>query len=355
MRRNPHNPAFKALHDFTVPPVSLAVEGGGMRGCVSAGMVCALDYLGLRGRVGAVYGSSAGSMIGAYFVTGQVPWEGPEVYYDCLTRGGFIDQSRIVRSAGLRALDAREWRGGEWGEPVFGLDYLLEDVMQGKKALNWDAFEAAQDETPLKVVASGLKREGSVVLSYKDGNFADVGELAEAMKASMLLPGVAGPPVRISKGSNILYEGEGGSGGVVLQPGLWGGGSGRGEPCVDALLYEPIPYRSAVADGAERIIVLRTRPDGANMLKKQGKVERLIMRKFFLKKLKLRRVYEWVKGQRHKRVYAEDILYLNERSAAVGDADAPGTHIATVALPPGSPEIGRSETRREEIFDGVRR
>ena len=43
--------------------VGLAIEGGGMRGCVSAGMVAAVYNLGLMPAFDAVYGSSAGSLV----------------------------------------------------------------------------------------------------------------------------------------------------------------------------------------------------------------------------------------------------------------------------------------------------
>lgn len=51
--------------------IALCIEGGGMRGCVSAGAVAALNFLGLNDAVDVVYGSSAGAMIGAYFVSRQ--------------------------------------------------------------------------------------------------------------------------------------------------------------------------------------------------------------------------------------------------------------------------------------------
>lgn len=54
------------------PKVGLAIEGGGMRGCVSAGMVAAVSTLGLMDSFDAVYGSSAGSLVGAYAIAGQV-------------------------------------------------------------------------------------------------------------------------------------------------------------------------------------------------------------------------------------------------------------------------------------------
>jgi len=41
-----------------------------------------------------------------------------------------------------------------------------------------------------------------------------------------------------------------------------------GEPVADAFMVEPLPYRSAVADGATHVIVLRTRPDPCPVLGK---------------------------------------------------------------------------------------
>ena len=66
--------------------IAVAIEGGGMRGCVSAGATAALHYLGLTDSVDVVYGSSAGSMIGAYFCTRQP--EGMGIYYKTLPKAG---------------------------------------------------------------------------------------------------------------------------------------------------------------------------------------------------------------------------------------------------------------------------
>ena len=48
--------------------LALCLEGGGMRGAVSAGMAAAIASLGLTDCFDKVYGSSAGSVIGAYMV-----------------------------------------------------------------------------------------------------------------------------------------------------------------------------------------------------------------------------------------------------------------------------------------------
>lgn len=91
-----------------------------------------MKYLGLEDAVDVVYGSSAGSLVGAYFIAGyyysftslysflrlyttppvqldQLPYTGPEVYYDVLTTAGkeFIDAQAILRSCGLGIFDLR--------------------------------------------------------------------------------------------------------------------------------------------------------------------------------------------------------------------------------------------------------
>lgn len=130
----------------TLPPddgcrVALAIEGGGMRGCVTAGMVTAIHYLGLEDTVDVVYGSSAGTVIGAYFITRQLPWFGPEVYYDALTTAGdrFINTKRFLRAVGLGLLDPRLAKDvifrRNHGKPVLDLSYLLKTTMQEQKPL----------------------------------------------------------------------------------------------------------------------------------------------------------------------------------------------------------------------------
>ena len=48
------------------------------------------------------------------------------------------------------------------------------------------------------------------------------------------------------------------------------GGVQESVPLADALLFEPIPYRSAIAEGATHVLVLRTRPDSVNVVRKQS-------------------------------------------------------------------------------------
>ncbi len=126
--------------------VALVVEGGGMRGCVTAGMVTAIYYLGLEDTFDVIYGSSAGTIIGAYFNTRQLPWFGPEIYYDSLTTSGkkFIDSKRLLRTLGLGLLDPRLLKDvvtrPRFGKPVLNLDFLLKETVQEKKPLDWEKF-----------------------------------------------------------------------------------------------------------------------------------------------------------------------------------------------------------------------
>ncbi|GMH74513.1 hypothetical protein TrRE_jg10165 [Triparma retinervis] len=196
------------------------------------------------------------------------------------------------------------------------------------------------------------------------------------MWASMLLPGIAGPPVSIKRGSNFLYlldpPGPSGAPTTVLGgPETSGSGIvGLGEPMCDALVYEPIPYRSALRDGATHVLVCRTKPDGGNVCGRPSLFERLIVRRFWKRKTGLGRVFKFVSNMRHKKIYAEDILYLNSKTSETRPFTSPvspisgpssdpyspsSPHVMSVALPSGSPEIGRTETGRMPIFSGVRR
>jgi len=51
--------------------------------------------------------------------------------------------------------------------------------------------------TCIQVIASGLISKKAIVMSARDGNFQSLDELTECMKASMLIPGVAGDVVRL--------------------------------------------------------------------------------------------------------------------------------------------------------------
>ena len=91
--------------------VALAIEGGGMRGTVSAGMALALHELGLVTAFDAVYGSSAGAISGAWLLS-STP-EGLRGWADPRYAKALIRRSRLLRR-----------------RPVVDVRALIEDVYQ---------------------------------------------------------------------------------------------------------------------------------------------------------------------------------------------------------------------------------
>ena len=344
----------------TLPPdddycIALAVEGGGMRGCVTAGMVTAIHHLGLEDSIDVVYGSSAGTVIGAYFITRQLPWYGPEVYYDCLTTAGdaFINTKRFLRTLGLGLLDPRLAKDVVFrrnnGKPVLDLSYLLRTTMQENKPLDWETFEKMQEVQPLKIMASGLRKEEAIIMDMERGSFRSIEEMASCMQASCLLPGVAGPVMNMK--TNAIDNA------TQTEMIPRNNEAGDVEPLADSLLFEPMPYRAALKEKATHVVILRSRPDGVDVTGKTSIFEKLIFRRFFLKKNKLRNIYEYMTKGLHKKRYAEDVIVLNEAAQdmtrSYSDTEKP--HLLPIAVPGGSPEVKRLETGREPILQGVRR
>ena len=90
--------------------VCLAIEGGGMRGSVSAGMCVVLEAAGLVGSFDRIYGCSAGALNGAFTASGQATL-GATTYMDSADRR-FIDLRRLIR-----------------GRPVVDLDLLFDELL----------------------------------------------------------------------------------------------------------------------------------------------------------------------------------------------------------------------------------
>jgi predicted acylesterase/phospholipase RssA len=353
---NTTHPVVQLLHERRKNPsskdnfkVALSIEGGGMRGCLSAGMVAAIYYLGLEDAIDVVYGSSAGGVIGSYFVTRQLQWIGPEIYYDCLTTAGrdFIDPKRLFRALGVGAIHPLLWQDfitkPRFGKPVLNLDFLLKKTMQETKPLDWNIFSSRQAKQPLKIVASNLNDEKAIVMDMANGSFTSLAELSECMHASCLLPGIAGPLMNRDPDTGKMVLGNNNKDGL--------------QPLADALLYEPMPYRSAIAEGATHVVCLRTRPDGTDVTGKSSFFERMIFRRFFGRKNKLPKILSYMKKGLHKMLYARDVLALNEHAKDMERdyTDTSKPHVVTIAVPPDSPEVSRLETSREAIFEGVRR
>jgi predicted patatin/cPLA2 family phospholipase len=187
--------------------VALVVEGGAMRGVISAGMVSALEHLNMTDAFDAVYGSSAGAINAAYFLAGQAAL-GTSIYYEDINNAEFISWSRLLSR-----------------RPVLDLSFLLDDVADRRKRL--DAGRVLGSAAPLTVLATAVEPVGRAILR----GFTDREDLVGALRASATMPVVAGGP-------SIF----------------------RGERYLDASLTEPIPVPTAEADGHTHVLVLLTRP-----------------------------------------------------------------------------------------------
>jgi predicted patatin/cPLA2 family phospholipase len=190
--------------------IALAIEGGAMRGVVSAGMVAALEHLGFTNAFDAVYGSSGGAINGAYFLAGQARL-GATIYSEDINNRRFIDLWRPLR-----------------GRPIVDLGFLLDEVARRRKPLATDRVLASA--SPLTAMATDVATAARATLRH----FADADDLLAALRAGATMPVIAGPPVSFA-----------------------------GRQYLDASLTEPIPVPIAEAEGCSHILALLTRPQAS--------------------------------------------------------------------------------------------
>ncbi|MEU5871401.1 patatin-like phospholipase family protein [Glycomyces sp. NPDC047369] len=187
--------------------LGLAVEGGGMRGVVSAAMLTALDDLGLRDAFDDVYSCSSGSVNAAYFAGGET-WYPLTIYFDDLATKQFVDMRRFASRRG-----------------ILNLDYVFEQVLETVKPLDYDRILQGPAGFHVAVTLVDELRTESVA------DFRDRDDLREALRASCWLP-VAVP----------------------------GAGSFRGRRAVDGGVLTAHPYLLALADGCTHVLSLSTKP-----------------------------------------------------------------------------------------------
>ena len=188
--------------------VALAIEGGGMRGVISAGMALELYERGLVPAFDAVYGASAGAITGAWLLSsrpeGLLGWT--ETAY----------AKTLIRRSGLLR-----------GRPAVDVRTLIEELYQTTFPMDFASVLASPVEYhPLATdVATGSSTDLRPFVS-------NPAELRLALRASAAMPLLAGPPVTFA-----------------------------GRRFYDAGVSESVPYRTALAQGATHILVLRSRRD----------------------------------------------------------------------------------------------
>lgn len=273
--------------------VALAIEGGGSRATYSSGMVLGLERLGLTRCFDAVYGASAGALAGSWLVGGQTEkccagWWEP----------GLME--RVTRP-----------RRGLRGRPVVDVEYLIETVGEEIVPVDWQAIVDA--EVPLHPVATDVDTGEAFDLH---GTISDPVSLKLALRASANVPLLAGMPLEI-----------------------------HGRRFVDAAVAEPLPFHTALDQGATHVLMLRTRRAD------QEAIDATRLEKALVTRLGQTRVPGLVQvlGNRLETRRADD----DRLAKATLDEGGDPPHLFEVRPPEGSGTISPLETDPDVLREGV--
>jgi uncharacterized protein (TIGR00369 family) len=188
--------------------VALVIEGGGMRGIVSAAMAAVIEREGLLPAIDMIVGTSAGAVNAAALAVGAAGAMA-ESYAEVFAAPEFIDVRRIAR-----------------GRPVIDGPRIV-----GRMDELFDLGAAAGTDWAhrLAMVATDVDSGRAEALS----GFTGRADLIASIHASGLLPMLAGDPVEL-----------------------------RGRRWLDGGIVEAVPVATAAARGATHALVLATRPPG---------------------------------------------------------------------------------------------
>ncbi|HSF13940.1 MAG TPA: patatin family protein [Vicinamibacteria bacterium] len=189
------------MFSYPAKPV-LVLEGGGMRGVYTSGVLEALAES-KRIRFAKIVACSAGACAAASYLAGQ-PERNRRVYLD------FLDGDKLIRFRRLL-------RGGS----IMDIDYLALDVTLRLCPLDIDALRASGTRLHIGVTDWNTGR-ARYLTSHED-------DIVTALRATCALP--------------FFYRGE-----VVYQ----------GRRYVDGGVSDPVPMRKALSLGARELVVVLT-------------------------------------------------------------------------------------------------
>jgi len=184
--------------------LGLVIEGGGMRGVISCGVLAEMQRLGLTTLFDEVYGESAGAINGAYFIAKQAE-AGELIYTNDLTSRRFFNI----------------WRPGK----LFDMDYAIDEIVGQKRRLNWEEVKLARSK--LYVSLTSALGGGKRVVDFQNETIS----LLTLLKATSAIVPFYNSPVRIGT-----------------------------DEYVDGGIADPVPIGNAIERGCTHILVLLTRP-----------------------------------------------------------------------------------------------
>ncbi|MEV6350645.1 patatin-like phospholipase family protein [Actinoplanes sp. NPDC051851] len=188
--------------------VALVIEGGGMRGIVSAAMAAVIEREGLLPLIDMVVGTSAGAVNAAALTVGAIGAMA-DSYAEVFASPEFIDVRRVAR-----------------GRPIIDGTRIVDHV---DRLFDIGAAAGTDWAGRLAMVATDVETGRAVALS----DFTSRADLVGSLHASGLLPMLAGGPVEL-----------------------------RGRRWLDGGIVEAVPVVAAAKRGATHAIVLATRPPG---------------------------------------------------------------------------------------------
>jgi hypothetical protein len=319
-----------------------------------------------------------------------------DVYLDILpaAKGLFACLKRLLHSISVTALDVTlsailhrrpNLRKSFFpkGHPGMNISFILDGIMDDKhglRPLDWESFRRNDQRQPLRVASSYAKNGKLHTKCFSSKHFfSDYNNskdffvrrvdgrregLYACLEASMTVPGATGDPVHLVDNGASYKDTE------------------RGIAFFDAFCFEPLPYRSAVEDGATHVLVLCSRPEGFQPKTVPGLYERGVANMYFKAhgESEVAKFFE-MGGQQY--IYAEDLLTLEEGKKAgidnVGRVHVPPpmilygvdrdeqsehkarhrehwrkAHLLPLKVPIGTKELPSLEQDRDAVGDAVR-
>jgi predicted patatin/cPLA2 family phospholipase len=200
--------------------LGLVVEGGGMRGVLSCGVLIALEHLGLSVVFDEVYGESAGAINACYFLAAQVAFGG-RIYLEDLPSRRFINPLRVNK--------------------VLDIDFLIDQVMTHVKP--WPVDKVFQARARLFVSLTNAHDGTARVVDVQHEHMP----LLELLKASAAI-------IPLYNKAVMLDE----------------------VPYVDGGIADPLPVKYAIRSRCTHILVVLTRPCGYTAQPYHGLERRLL-------------------------------------------------------------------------------
>ena len=361
-----------------------------------------LVELGYGNCIDAVYGASAGSLISAYFLSGQTHLAA-DILLNWLPTRTFVNKRQLFTTA-LESINPT-WRNRKdsfsrtKNQAIIHLDDLLDELLSSG-SFDWSEFWKRNRLQPLTIIATDILTLKPVKLSSVNGFLTDSNNVKQCLvsffvidhvsqHASMNIPALAGAittlhnpaasnsvetsPVKTKSDETII--GAKGSTWNRWSPFSWSmwkrmtalwplsvkspaplsfGTSHKSDSLLlsDVFLSEPIPFQSAIQDGCDHVLVACSQPDGKQILGAPVRFyERFIARRYFDGQ-DLKHASRLLYNQDHHRIYAESVLQLNKASR--GDLLSSAS-VLPVAIKSGNKSLSPLFLSRSQMLDGLRK